>query len=708
MLLILTLKIMNEIKQNLLKIYKNKTTNFIITIILIFSISYTFFYNVIFRQYDLDIISKLNIESEINKDIVVIEIDDKTLNSLSFPLERKYYADLLDNLNQKESKPRVIWFDILFMDKWINQSHDLLFARKIKESWNIVLPIDINAKVDIKPYSLFAKNTSSLAYVLPIVNKDNQKVYSVYPALKLKNWTYESLWFAMIRDYYKKENTPINTNIIDKNYKFLDNYNIPLSRNYYNWIWIDYFLNYNSVVKEFHINYNKPSSFNRISFYDVINNKFDKSFFKDKIVLVWYTAEWIKDDFILPWLWIQKWVYIHANIINMLLNNKWYIYHINPLLEIMISFILLFLILSYFYFIRKVKLALSITIFLWLIIGIIWLYLTIIKSFGINIIPNFFWENITIIVFSSIFWISFRYYLEDDNKKILAKALWEYVSKEISEEILSWKWNVNLSWENKKITIFFSDIAWFTTISEKLTPEKLVEFLRVYLWDMSDIIVNRRWFINKYEWDAIMALWWVFWEAHRFGIIDACESCLEQQKRIKELNAIWKEEWRDQIWARMWLHCWNAIVWNIGSAWKKMEFTALWDSVNLWSRLEWVNKFYWTYICASEVVYNEAKNDFVFRYLDIIRVKWKNLWVKIYELVWRIWEVWDLKMEQIKKFEIRVWLYSKKEFQKAIKIFEELVLLWDETSKIYLKRCNNFLTNPPPDNWDWIYTMEEK
>jgi len=709
------------IKEKIIKILNDKKIVFTISIVIVFLLSYVLFYHLIFKSFDIDFISKINKnwEDKINNNLIIVEIDDKTLNNLWFPLERKNYIPFLDNLNTPESKPEVIWFDILFMDKSNSLIDDENVTKKIKELWNIILPIDIKSQQlkAIEPYELFKNSAKNLAYVLPVINPINTKVYSIYPALNLDiNWekkSYEALWFSLVREYFNKSDWNINTNLKDKNYNFLDwLYNVPLSKNYFNdLIDLNYFFNYSNKKKEFHIKYSPSNKFKRISFYDIYTWKFDKSLLKDKIVLVWFTAKWVKDDFIIPWIWITKWVYIHANVINTLLNNSWYIYHFNPLLEIFVWIFFIIIIILSFYFTKKIKISLVILTWLttFLLFSILWnfLFLNIFKSENYFVL-NFFYELISLFILAFIFWIYYRYTLEDKNKILLSKALWEYVSKEISDEILNWKWNINLSWENKKITIFFSDIAWFTTISEKLSPEKLVDFLKIYLWKMSDIIIERRWFINKYEWDAIMALWWVFWKENKNWIIDACNSCLEQQLKIKELNEVYKEEWKDEISVRMWLHSGNAIIWNIWSIWKKMEFTALWDNVNLASRLEWVNKFYGTLICTSEIIYEEAKNDFVFRYLDIIRVKWKNIWVRIYELVWKLWEVKEEELEQIKQFEIWVKYYSNQEFDKAIEIFIKLSNLWNKTSLIYLKRCQNFITNPPPNNWDGIYNMEEK
>ena len=298
-------------------------------------------------------------------------------------------------------------------------------------------------------------------------------------------------------------------------------------------------------------------------------------------------------------------------------------------------------------------------------------------------------------------------YLEDKNKTLLNKALSQYVSKDIAKEILTGEWKVNLDWERKNISIFFSDIEGFTSISEKMKPEELVIFLREYLWAMSNIIMDERGFIDKYEWDAIMAMWWVFGYENS-STYDNCKSAILQQKKLNILNKDWKERFWEELKIRMWINTGEAIVWNIWATGRKMEFTALWDSVNLASRLEEVNKKYWTYLCVSEIVYEEQKYNFDFRYLDQIKVKWKNIPVKIYELISFKWEISDLKKGIISDFEKAIKLYLEKDFKKALNIFEELSLLWDNPSKTYILRCEEFIKNPPEHNWDWVWTMKTK
>lgn len=686
---------------------KNNKKLFLVVLavsLLIYFFSYfilkMFFYNI---DWEFLYFFKNNLTQKVNPNIVVVEIDDLTYNKLWFPIDRGDYIPFLNNL--KNTQTAVIWFDILFLDKWKNAKNDLQLANKFKELWNVVIWFDIKNYIDaIMPYDLFYNSVKNVWYFKPTINPNTNKVYSIKPFNQLNhNWEsklLESFSFTILREYYnyiysKKENI-INGNLLSDFYSFF-NKNIPLK-----W-W------------ELYISFNEPKDFKKESFYNIYTWNFDRSLFKDKIVLVWYTAEWVKDDFLLPWIWkwsTTKWVYVHANAINNILNDT-YIIYFDEIIEHLISFLFIFFIvyLNVFH-LKYLNLR-------WISLWAIFLFLTIIsiyliffyfsyKNSWVYLLPNYPFEFISILFLSFFISSILKYVNEDKNKKLLSKALSEYVSSDIAREILNSTWTVNLSWENKRITMFFSDIAGFTTISEKLSPEELVWFLRVYLWEMSHVIMDNKWFINKYEWDAIMALWWVFWKVENYWVFEACKACLEQQLKLSELNERWKSQWKDELSVRMWLHTGPAIIWNIGAEWRKMEFTALWDSVNLASRLEWVNKFYGTYICVSEDIYKEVKDKFTFRYLDKIRVKWKNIWINIYELISYTWETWIFKENIIADFERGISFYQKKSFQEAFEIFSKLAQLWDAPSKTYKKRCEMYLVNPPSEDWDGIWVLDEK
>jgi len=278
----------------------------------------------------------------------------------------------------------------------------------------------------------------------------------------------------------------------------------------------------------------------------------------------------------------------------------------------------------------------------------------------------------------------------------------------IASEILSWEWKVNLDGEKKEVVVFFSDIKNFTGISERLTPEKLVFFLREYLTKMSNIIMDERWFIDKYEWDSVMALWGVFGKVETWDYFSACKSAIAQKQALITLSDELSDMIPQKISIRMWIHAWEVIVWNIWAKGRKMEFTALWDNVNLASRLEWVNKLYGTDILASGTVYHKMKNDFTFRFIDTIRVKWKELSVNIYELICEKDKTSEHRKQIITDFWKAIELYKQWNFLWALESFSILSDTWDGPSLTYKKRCEEYIKNPPGNSWDGVWTMISK
>jgi len=690
---------------------------FIFLFVLIWSNKYNLFY-VINEEVKSFIIKSKNwayiydkskVDKLINNNIVVINFDEKTLDKLWFPISRRDYKPIIENLNNAWAE--IIAFDIIFANNNnLDIEWDDIFAKSIKDAWNVILWWAIISKtfsgqtiwVIEKPLDKFLTWALSFWYYQPNVDIKSNVVTDFRPSAKIydinKNlWTYNHFGISILKAYYSRiyGKDYINYENSDKDFYYLrPDYKVPFLLSNSN----DILINFIPLPNQ---NENKYSKFTSYSFLDVYENKIDPKAFEWKIVLIWATAKWIKDIFTTP-NWIEYGVYVLSNIVNTILTKN-YLLYFDKNLELLLIFLLI-LLSVYFNFYSSWKLLIFSNISIFIIFIVIFpLSIFIYTSYLLNYWFELFFTLLISIIISNII----KYTTENKNKNKLNKALSEYVSKAIADEILSNSWKINLDWERKKLAIYFSDIEWFTTISEKFEPEFLVTFLRDYLSEMSDIIMDSNWFVNKYEWDAIMALWWAFTPYDNSSYY-SCLSALKQQKRLLELNEIWIKNWFSSIKVRIGLHVWEAIVWNIWSTWRKMEFTALWDSVNLASRLEWVNKFYWTYICVSEAVYDEVSDLFEFRYLDKIKVKWKNKPVKIFELLWLKNEVSDEILEIKNQFEIAVKLYLKRDFIWAKKIFEELMKQWDNAPKIYIDMCDLYIKTPPPDYWDWVSTMSWK
>jgi adenylate cyclase len=636
----------------------------------------------------------------VSKDIVMVNLDDRSIAKIwSFPFSRDIYTTTIKNLQEKNAS--VIAFDIILSDNWPNKNVDNNLAKQIFDSKRVVLgsPITDNwVKSIIPPLNKFLTGWLSYWFFPPNIHKITWESYSFSPSKNL-NIT-KKLEDSRVKNTKKS----FNHFAVEILKKYLGRDKITFSKNWFSivpWEIIPYSSSINNNIL---INYMPKNKFeNQISLSDIYfkNGDFNNVSFDGKIVLIWATAEGLKDIFNTP-NGVDFWVYIHGNILNTVLSQRFLIYF-DENLEWLLIFLIIILAV-YFNLSSNNKTVLFSNIILITLFILLNKHLLDLQIWIVLNHPAYMFLAFTLsIMFSNIV----KYITENKDKKKMIKALWEYISKDIAQEILHDTWSIKLEWERKRISIFFSDIEWFTSISEKMNPEELVVFLREYLWVMSNIIMDERWLIDKYEWDAIMALWWVFWHVES-STYDNCNSALYQQAVLKKLNSGWKERFWEELKIRMWLHTGDAIVWNIWATWRKMEFTALWDSVNLASRLEEVNKKYGTYLCVSQTIYEEQKENFEFRYLDKIKVKWKNIPVGIYELLSKLWELPDSKKDIILSFNIWIELYLKQEFKKAREVFEKLWKEGDKPSLTYIERCKKFELIWPGTDWDWVWTMKTK
>lgn len=676
------------------KLLKNKNiltlwiSVIIFVIIWFLSVLFNFFIpsNTVVQNIILDVAHK----AKVSKDIIVIEIDEKTTTGLErFPFDRKVYAPVIQRLN--EAWASIIAFDVIFADKTNDQS-DKIFSDAVKRAWNVIFWLSFSQNWLFEfPIDNIKKYAKDFWFFSPRIHPVTNNADAYYPVLSDKQKTQSFEFFPLV---------------IAKNYLGIWGIWVK-TQDFYN-LWNDISLPFwykNSPLV--YVNHPEIHNYQKVSFIDIYDeNEFERIKnnvdFKDKIIIIWATAKGIKDTFQTS-EWIMYGVYFHANVLSNILHND-----AVKFLSKHLEWIIFFLIMNvsiFFNLHRSGKILIWSNITVLIIFAFFFPVLLYSQAW---LLVNYYYELIVWLIISLAWANIVKYLIENKHKNKLNKALWEYVSKDIAAEILSGSGKINLDGESKKITMFFSDIEWFTTISEKFTPATLVKFLREYLSSMSDIILDLRWFINKYEWDAIMALWWVFGGEHKENVYEACEAALQQQETLKKLNIWWETEWFSQIKARIWIHCWDAIIWNIWSAGRKMEFTALWDNVNLASRLEWVNKFYGTYICVSQEVVEATRDKFSYRYLDKIRVKWKDTPVIIYELLSRKWCIDDDKKSIVLDYTKAIELYLAWDFESAKDIFKKCWDNWDAPSYTYFKRCQKFIYEKTPENWDGVWNFDEK
>jgi adenylate cyclase len=223
--------------------------------------------------------------------------------------------------------------------------------------------------------------------------------------------------------------------------------------------------------------------------------------------------------------------------------------------------------------------------------------------------------------------VSYRAMTDERDKKMIRETFGKYVSPKVVDQILEQP--PELGGVDKELTVFFSDIRGFTTLSENMTPQELVNHLNVYLSAMTDLILEYGGTLDKYVGDEVMCFWGAPLPQQDHAIL-ACKCALRQMQKLRELNEGWPEAKRINI--GIGLNSGIMTVGNMGSP-GRMNYTLMGDNVNLGARLEGTNKQYGTNIIISEFTYGLVKDHFVVRELDNIRVKGKNKPVLIYELV---------------------------------------------------------------------------
>jgi len=227
--------------------------------------------------------------------------------------------------------------------------------------------------------------------------------------------------------------------------------------------------------------------------------------------------------------------------------------------------------------------------------------------------------------------ITYRVLTEQREKRYIRQTFSKFVSKTVVDELLKKPEMLKLGGEKKILSVLFSDIRGFTTLSERMTPEHLVDHLNHYLQAMTDIVIKYDGTLDKYVGDEIMAFWGAPIPQNNHALL-SCKAAIEMMTKLKEMNTHWRQEGKDAINIGIGINTGEMIVGNVGSS-SRMDYTLIGDNVNLGARLEGTNKIYSTNIIISEYTYEQVKEQVIVRELDLIRVKGKDRPVTIYELI---------------------------------------------------------------------------
>ncbi len=438
---------------------------------------------------------------------------------------------------------------------------------------------------------------------------------------------------------------------------------------------------------------------------DGVEKKFQvnkKEYLKDKIIFVGATAVAVYDLRVTPFAENFPGVETHANVAENILQGQFFKSVPDEPIYMLLFIFVFGLVLSFG--IAKTG-------------AIYGSALTVLSLLGIYVLDrHFLFSNgivitiilpILLVIFIYVLLTFYKYLTEERKKKELKTTFQKYVSPAVVNEVLSHPEKVNLGGRKENMTVMFSDVRGFTTLSEKLDPEVLSAFLNRYLTPMTRLVFKNDGTLDKYIGDAIMAF---------FGapIIDkehakkCCTTALEMLEKLKEINIEFSKEQLPPLDIGIGINTGDMSVGNMGSDIVR-SYTVMGDAVNLASRLEGINKNYGTKIIISEFTLAQIKDEFTVRELDWVRVKGKLLPVKIYELIGH--KNTDSRTQEfILKFAEGFKLYHNKNFDEALKAFSQVLNTNpdDIPTQLYVERCQDYLQSPPPENWDGVYEFKTK
>jgi class 3 adenylate cyclase len=292
----------------------------------------------------------------------------------------------------------------------------------------------------------------------------------------------------------------------------------------------------------------------------------------------------------------------------------------------------------------------------------------------------------------------------------LRRAFSTYLSGDVVEEIVSDPSRLHLGGIKRRMTALFTDVKDFSRIAERLPPEELVDLLNDYLSTMSDVILENKGTIDKYEGDAIVSFFGAPIELkdHAFR---ACVSAIIMKRLETELNKKLLQEKRTSapLLTRIGINTGDMVVGNMGTE-RKMNYTIMSNAVNLAARLEGVNKQYGTWILTSEDTIQEAGDQIIARRLDKVRVVGIQKPVRLYEVLEIACRADSSLRGWVAAFHNALDLFEARKWEEAAAGFNRVLLIVpnDIPSQVFIKRCEEFMAAPPDETWEGIFTFNEK
>lgn len=447
-------------------------------------------------------------------------------------------------------------------------------------------------------------------------------------------------------------------------------------------------------------------SFPYIPAADVLKGNVDTATvpFAGSIVLIGTTAQGLFDLRATPVQSVYPGVEAHANVISGILDNRFPVepswaaganFAITLIAGLALSFALPFM--------TSLWMVVFTTV---LVVGVISLNFSLWVSDGIILSVAL---PLMVIAVVSVFNIVNGYLQESRGRKQLMGMFGQYVPPELVAEMNR---NTDKAYgfegETRDMSVLFCDIRGFTTLSETLSASKLKRFLNDFFTPMTRLIFENRGTIDKYVGDMIMAFWGapVEDEQHAIHAISTAMAMLEESER---LSAAFVEQGLPEARIGIGINTGLMNVGDMGSEYRR-AYTVLGDSVNLASRLEGTTKFYGVGLVVGEETRQQAAHVFLFRELDLVKVKGKAQAIRVYEPLCRTEEANESVFEELMGYDYALGLYRERKWEEAHQAFREMQEKWSEKRiyQLYIERIELLSQNDPGEEWDGVYERKEK
>jgi adenylate cyclase len=653
--------------------------------------------------------------------LLLVSIDENSLSSFGgWPWSRKTHADFIRLL--AEAKAKVVTFDILFTEPKISSTDlELSQAAELLPSFisGAVRQMDDPSSTPFDPgITPSLKNiTGSINQLngadnalspLPSLNKTSTFGFvdsdpdgsdgvrrSIPLLIRIGSEVYPSLTLQSALHYFKikpdEVKITLGKKIELKNSEI--NLSIPINGK-----------------GEMMINYRHPKTFSAIGYASLASQLYQTHVqnvsvmpidLTDKILMIGQTSVGLTDLGPSPLGSMTPLVMVHMNALNNLLKKDFLIpvsYNLVMLSALLITLLSLF-------YLRDKDVTINIILPVILLIGYL-IICFVLFAFKSILLPMA--EPVIVFFIVMLGDILLRWQEELSSKKMIKQIFGTYVSPQVMDKLLKSPDNIKLGGIRQPVSILFSDIRDFTSISEKTNEEALVEQLNEYFEKMVDCVNIYHGTLHKYIGDAVMAVWGdVLSEGTNIDVQNSVRSALKMRQELVKLNEYWKQRGKQEIRIGLGINHGEVIVGNIGAS-QRREFTVIGDAVNLASRLEGITKDYHTDLVIGESARQFLGETFAVRSIGLIQVKGKQKPVRAFE----VWNDQATKEELawIEKYEKAFNLMIQRQFAEAEKLFHECLSSrsTDFCANLYAEDCSRFQKEAPSPEWNGVKIMKNK